>query len=129
MPEYAPELPATAVYFVKELRKSGIPVGILSCNWGGTSASAWMKKERLLEDDVLKVYVNEFEDIVSKLVLKRYQMVKDMVCPAMSSYGSGDCRLFCPRCYMVSRRDGQKEGPNICQIVLCVDCLLARRME
>lgn len=85
VPEHAPELPATAVYFAKELRKSGIPVGILSCNWGGTSASAWIKKERLLEDDVLKVYVDEFEDTVSKLDLKSYQMMKDRIRPMMAS--------------------------------------------
>lgn len=85
VPEHAPELPATAVYFAKELRRSGIPVGIISCNWGGTSASAWMKKERLSEDNGLKVYMDEFEDIVSKLDLKRYQTVKDKIRPMMAS--------------------------------------------
>lgn len=85
VPEHAPELPATAIYFAKELRKSGIPVGILSCNWGGTSASAWIKKERLLEDDALKIYVDEFEDIVSKLDLNKYQMMKDQIRPMMAS--------------------------------------------
>ena len=85
MPEHAKEMSATAVYFAKKLRKSGIPVGILSCNWGGTSASAWIKKERLSEDNILKVYVEEFEDKVSKLDLKKYQMIKDMIRPMMAS--------------------------------------------
>ena len=85
VPEYAKEMSATAVYFAKKLRKMGIPVGILSCNWGGTSASAWIQKERLSEDDILKVYVEEFEDRVSKLDLKKYQMMKDMLRPMMAS--------------------------------------------
>lgn len=88
VPGHAPELPATAVYFAKSLRKSGIPVGILSCNWGGTSASAWIKKEYLSKDDVLKVYVDEFEESVAKLDLDRYEMIKSMIRPAIASQKS-----------------------------------------
>lgn len=77
LPENAPTLPATAVYFAKRLRESGIPVGILSCNWGGTSASAWIKKECLSKDEVLAVYVDEFEEIVNKLDLDRYYAIKN----------------------------------------------------
>lgn len=90
LPENVPTLPATAVYFAKRLRESGIPVGILSCNWGGTSASAWIKKECLSKDEVLAVYVDEFEEIVNKLDLDRYYAIKNMVRPAMASPQSGE---------------------------------------
>ena len=36
---------AAAYYFAKELsRRLGVTVGIIGCNWGGTSASAWVAK-------------------------------------------------------------------------------------
>ena len=36
-----------------------ITVGVIGCNWGGTSASAWMNREALEEDVDLKTYVDE----------------------------------------------------------------------
>lgn len=84
-PEHAAQLPAVAVYFAKELRKQGVPVGILSCNWGGTSASAWLDKESLLADEALKSYVDDFNALVEGLDLERYYAVKKAVRPAMAS--------------------------------------------
>lgn len=54
---------AVGYYFAKKLSRDlgGITVGIIGCNWGGTSASAWMSKEALLEDRELSGYVEEFE--------------------------------------------------------------------
>jgi len=54
---------AVGYYFGRKLSKDleGVTVGIIGCNWGGTSASAWMSKEALLEDRDLSSYVEEFE--------------------------------------------------------------------
>lgn len=68
----APRLPAVAIHFAKELRKQNVPLGIVSCNWGGTSASTWIHKEYLLEDEDLKTYIDDFEEIVAKLDLDSY---------------------------------------------------------
>ena len=83
--ESAAELPAVAVYFAKELRKAGIPVGILSCNWGGTTASAWLNPKYLLADPDLKTYVDDFQALVDKLDLERYFAIKKVVNPVMNS--------------------------------------------
>ncbi len=49
--------------FGKELTaKLGVTVGLIGCNWGGTSASAWTSKESLLADRDVSVYWNEFEE-------------------------------------------------------------------
>ena len=41
---------AAAYYFAKELEnKLKVPIGIIGCNWGGTSASVWMSLESAKE--------------------------------------------------------------------------------
>ena len=53
---------APGYYHAKYLRQAlGVPVAILGCNWGGTSASAWMDMETLKSDPELCVYCDDFE--------------------------------------------------------------------
>ena len=84
-PEHAAELPAAAVYFAKELRAKGVPVGILSCNWGGTTASAWTERKRLEADPILRVYTDAFDQMAAGLDMARYQAIRTAVRPAMAS--------------------------------------------
>ena len=46
-------LSAVGFYFAKKLaEKLGVPIGIIDCNWGGTSIFQWLdEKEMLLADD------------------------------------------------------------------------------
>ncbi len=60
-PEKAGEFSAVAYYYAKELVRSlDIPIGIIGCNWGGTSASCWVPEEALIGDRELKAYLDEF---------------------------------------------------------------------
>ncbi len=57
---------AVGYFFARKLaRELGVTVGVIGCNWGGTSASAWMDTESLGEDAGLRSYVDEYESAVA----------------------------------------------------------------
>ncbi len=54
---------AVGYFFAKKLAEDlGCTVGLIGCNWGGTSASAWMRKEYLETDRDLNTYLTEYEE-------------------------------------------------------------------
>lgn len=78
--ETCPYFSAVATWFAIALRKElGVPVGIVSCNLGATSASAWMDENLLRADEELKVYVDAYEASVQGLDMARYEEVNRFV--------------------------------------------------
>ncbi len=56
---------AVGYFFGAKLQSAlGVPVGVIGCNWGGTSASAWMPKEVLEQDAELKIYQDAYDAAV-----------------------------------------------------------------
>ena len=56
---------AAAYWFARELQPQlGIPVGIISCSWGGTSASAWVPAKSLA-GSALEVYLRDYEAAIA----------------------------------------------------------------
>jgi len=54
---------AVGFFFAKKLSADlGVTVGLIGCNWGGTSASAWMSKKYLEEDRDLNTYLTEYDE-------------------------------------------------------------------
>lgn len=54
---------AVGFFFAKKLAAElGVTVGLIGCNWGGTSASAWMAREYLEKDQDLRTYLTEQEE-------------------------------------------------------------------
>ncbi len=57
---------AVGYYCGKRLAKElGCKVGIIGCNWGGTSASARMSKERLAADVDTRTYLEEYDSAMA----------------------------------------------------------------
>ncbi len=54
---------AVGYFFAKKLAAElGVTVGVIGCNWGGTSASAWMSESRMEKDSDLKTYLDEYAE-------------------------------------------------------------------
>lgn len=65
LPETVGRWSAVGFYFARELAKRlDCKVGIIGCNWGGTSASCWISREYLLNDDKLKGYIKRYDEAV-----------------------------------------------------------------
>lgn len=60
--DHAKAWSAVGYIFGKKLAKDlNVTVGIIGCNWGGTSASCWTSEESLREDKDLNIYLEEYE--------------------------------------------------------------------
>lgn len=65
---------AVAFHFAKGLQKAiDVPIGIIECNWGATSAACWMS-EKYLSEDELDVYLKEYDLLVSNLDNSVYEI-------------------------------------------------------
>lgn len=64
---------AVGYYFGKKLSEDlGVTVGIIGCNWGGTSASNWVDKKNLMTDTELKTYVDEYDKAMEGKTFEEY---------------------------------------------------------
>jgi sialate O-acetylesterase len=77
-PINAPYYSAVGYYFSKEIYKSQqVPIGIIGCNWGGTSASAWLDESYLAADKDLNVYLDDYNEAIKELDLEEYERIME----------------------------------------------------
>lgn len=66
-PEQARHFSAIGFHFAKSLHRDlDVPIGIVNCNWGGTSAQVWMSEERLRGDPETRWIWEEYEETAGK---------------------------------------------------------------
>ncbi|WP_367924444.1 sialate O-acetylesterase [uncultured Ruthenibacterium sp.] len=64
---------AAGTYFARALFPHiHVPIGIVCCYWGGTSASTWLD-ETLLQQKGLNCYLSDYESSVRNLDLEKYE--------------------------------------------------------
>ncbi len=72
-PETAGRWSAVAYYFARKLAAQlNVPIGIIGCNWGGTSASCWMSREELEKNKEIVSYIEEYDAATKDQVLEEY---------------------------------------------------------
>lgn len=71
--ESAASWSAVGFYFARKLSEEmGVTVGIVGCNWGGTSASNWMSKQMLESDVDTQIYLKEYEKAIEGKTFEQY---------------------------------------------------------
>ncbi|MDR1866795.1 MAG: sialate O-acetylesterase [Treponema sp.] len=72
-PETAAQLSAVAYFFARNINaETGIPIGIINCNWGGTSISAWMSEQKLAKTVAGQQYLDEYAKLVGDKTDEQY---------------------------------------------------------
>lgn len=69
---------AVGYYFASRLtgELSGVTVGVIGCNWGGTSASCWMSEESLAACKETQIFLDEYAEAMAGKTLEEYKKEK-----------------------------------------------------
>jgi len=70
-PETNPEFSGTACFFGRELRQAlNVPIGLITCTWGGTRVESWMPAEAFQQDKEMAAYYEGQISVLKKLMAK-----------------------------------------------------------
>ena len=73
-PGKAEDISAVAYFFAMKLQQeTNVPVGIVGCNWGGTSITCWMDRETLFSSREGKRYWDEYEKLSAGKTMEEYK--------------------------------------------------------
>lgn len=86
-PENAGDLSAVAYYFARDIMASEqVPIGIIGCNWGGTSASCWVDEDVMNADSELAIYTQEFAKQMQGFEWQEFKQINKDYNEAVAKY-------------------------------------------
>ena len=78
VPHVGGDMSAVAYFFAREIRaKTGFPVGIVGCNWGGTSILSWMDETAMNRCVPAMKAAEEYERSIEGITLEQWQAKQD----------------------------------------------------
>ncbi|OCT11529.1 hypothetical protein A8709_07650 [Paenibacillus pectinilyticus] len=86
-PDNVPDFSAVAYHFAQHIQASeGVPIGIVGCYWGGTSAANWVSEATLNEQPELQVYLESFAEQVKDFDWAAFEITRQAYVQATSDY-------------------------------------------
>jgi sialate O-acetylesterase len=74
-PDNVLDFSAVAYHFAQHIQASqGVPIGIVGCYWGGTSASSWVSESTIKQEPELHVYLEAFQEQVNLFDWEAYEV-------------------------------------------------------
>ncbi|MDF2927015.1 MAG: sialate O-acetylesterase [Paenibacillaceae bacterium] len=86
--EDAPNFSAVAFYFARKMlaNQPDVPIGIIGCYWGGTSAACWIAEQDILDAPELHIYRDEFLETIRDFDWEAYNKKEQEFNAAMDEY-------------------------------------------
>ncbi|MDR2655508.1 MAG: sialate O-acetylesterase [Oscillospiraceae bacterium] len=73
-PENAVYFSAVGMYFAAKIKASlNVPIGVVGCSWGGTTAYAWLGESYLDANPKFAPYLDEYKAALEKLDIAKYE--------------------------------------------------------
>ncbi len=93
-PESVLTFSAVGFSFAQQIHmETGVPIGIISCNWGGKSASCWMTSDYFNRDSGLKEFYEAYSNQLAKVNDTQYAVEFEQYSLAMAKFIAGKAEL------------------------------------
>jgi len=89
-PETAGEFSAVGYYFGRYIhREAGVPVGLISTNWGGTNVETWISREMAMNDPEMAAALNGAGKMDLEEMQRQAEEVRQAMLASLGELGSG----------------------------------------
>lgn len=79
---------------MKLAKELGVTVGLIGCNWGGTSASCWVDRETLANDKQISSYIEEYDAKIAGKSLDEQKAEYDAYVKANDEWNEKSAQLM-----------------------------------